>query len=130
MKNCFKCKIDKPLTEFYRHPMMGDGRLGKCKECTKQDVRNNYKDNNDHYVAYDKSRAMLPHRVEMRNEYQRTPAGKRAVARAHKKQIALYPQKYKARTALGNAIRDGVIKRGKCEVCGSIKRIHGHHEDY
>lgn len=129
MKVCFKCSVKKPLTEFYRHPMMADGRLGKCKECTKQDVRKNYKDNNEHYVAYDKSRAMLPHRVEMRNEYAQTPAGKKAHARALKKQRALYPQKYKARTEFNNAVRDGKIKRGPCEICGK-KKAHGHHEDY
>jgi len=37
MKRCFKCGIEKELSEFYAHPKMGDGHLGKCKECTKKD---------------------------------------------------------------------------------------------
>jgi hypothetical protein len=37
MKKCFKCGIEKELSEFYAHPKMGDGHLGKCKECTKRD---------------------------------------------------------------------------------------------
>lgn len=39
-KNCFKCNIEKPLTDFYKHPETTDGRLGKCKECTKDYARN------------------------------------------------------------------------------------------
>lgn len=38
MKKCFKCGIEKPLDAFYVHPQMGDGHLGKCKDCTKKDT--------------------------------------------------------------------------------------------
>lgn len=41
MKKCFKCGAEKELTEFYKHKGMTDGRLGKCKACTKSDVKNN-----------------------------------------------------------------------------------------
>ena len=37
IKNCFKCNIEKPITDFYKHPETTDGRLGKCKKCTKID---------------------------------------------------------------------------------------------
>lgn len=39
MKKCFKCGIEKPITDFYVHPKMGDGHLGKCKDCTKRDTQ-------------------------------------------------------------------------------------------
>ena len=35
-KTCFKCNTEKPLSDYYKHTKMGDGHLGKCKECTKK----------------------------------------------------------------------------------------------
>lgn len=34
MKTCSACKVEKPLTEFYRRPANRDGRRGDCKLCT------------------------------------------------------------------------------------------------
>jgi len=45
MKRCFKCGIEKSPTAFYRHSEMADGLLGKCKECTKADVRDYWREN-------------------------------------------------------------------------------------
>ncbi len=55
-KRCFKCKKIKSLDNFYKHPQMGDGYVGKCKECNKKDVRDNYSKKRKYYNEYDKER--------------------------------------------------------------------------
>lgn len=43
MKRCFKCGLEKELTQFYKHKEMSDCHLNKCKECTKKDTSLNDK---------------------------------------------------------------------------------------
>ena len=130
-KVCFKCLEEKPIDEFYKHPRMADGYLGKCKECTKKDTKDNIIKNHEYYVEYDRLRAMLPHRVEARNKYSKTLDGLEAGNRAKRKWKDNNPEKRKCSQMLNNAVRDGrVMKPESCSVCSSKKRIHGHHFDY
>lgn len=115
MKTCFKCKKEKELSHFYAHPAMGDGRLGKCKVCTKKDVNVNYRKNIKHYKSYEIKRFSDPKRKAKTLEYQRN-------------RRLRFPGKSKAYYAVSNAIRDGRLKRLPCEVCG--KKAQAHHADY
>ena len=130
MKNCKDCHKIKPLSEFYIHPGMKDGHLNKCKECTKSHVKKNREDNIDYYREFDRNRGNLPHRVEARRNYGKTEAGKAALNRGKSAYIKRNPIKTAARYAVNNAIRDGKMKKGPCEVCGTTEGIHGHHDDY
>jgi hypothetical protein len=127
-KTCFKCNEVKPLSEFYRHSQMRDRHLNKCKECTKHDVSTNYRKNIEHYKDYERSRAMLPNRVEARRAYSRTPGGLAAHAAARRRYAENNPLKRKAHHIVGNAIRDGRLLKQPCEVCGLVAQAH--HDDY
>ena len=131
MKICFKCNSEYPATSdfFYRHPRMADGLLGKCKECTKKDSQKRLEEKPEEVAAYERKRANLPHRVEARSFYKKTESGRSSHAKALRKQIALFPEKYRARTAVRNAVRDGKLLRLPCVECGEPKS-EGHHEDY
>lgn len=115
-KTCFKCGVAKARTEFYPHPQMGDGLLGKCKRCTRLDVRASRASRAEYYRAYDKDRY-------------RNDAVRAANARATFRAAALkHPERKRAAEAVGKAIRDGRIKRQPCWVCG--EKAQAHHPDY
>jgi hypothetical protein len=131
MKTCFKCDEEKPLSEFYKHEQMGDGHLGKCKECTKNDVKTHRAENLEKAIAYDRSRNILPHRVEARKEYAKTDRGREVVSASHKRYKDKYPEKFKAHSRVGNAIKSGKLTRpDNCGVCGVECVPHGHHWSY
>jgi len=111
-KTCFKCNIHQSLSEFYKHKMMADGRLNKCKTCTKHDAATHRAENIEHYRAYDRAR------------------GNRQGKGYRDSYVARYPNKYKAHTMTGNAIRDKKLFKKPCCACGSEKNIHAHHDDY
>jgi ribosomal protein S27AE len=129
MKQCIKCGDLQPLGSFYKHPQMADGHLNKCKDCAKKDVGANYRNNFKHYQQYDQTRAQLPHRVKLREEYAQTIQGKQAKGRAQKTWIIRNPKKREVHIVTGNAIRDGRLTKKPCEICGSTK-VYAHHDDY
>jgi len=130
-KRCFKCQSEKPLADFYKHYAMGDGHLGKCKECTKADVRKNRAEKIDHYRAFDKARASQPHRVAARAAYSKTQAYAESHAAAAKRWANKHPERRKASLIVGNAIRDGkLIPWPVCAVPECNGKPQGHHPDY
>jgi len=114
MKTCFKCDRRLPLSEFYRHPMMGDGHLGKCKACARKDVRENRAKKRDYYLEYDRERSRSPERI----------AGITASKQRR-------PERERARRMVHIAVANGtLVKPTRCQECGNGGRIEGHHPDY
>lgn len=95
-KKCFKCGVEKPLDEFYKHPQMGDGHLNKCKECTKKDVHENYdvRKSDVEYVFQERARG--------RDKYYRLYTGVKTPPERKKlimeRYYTKYPEKRKARS--------------------------------
>ena len=104
VKTCFKCGRTLPLDEFYRHPAMSDGHLGKCKDCAKADAK------------------------RRRDE---DPA---ADLETRLRACAKNPTRKNAHMALDAAVRAGAIERPTvCSGCGCTDaehRIEAHHHDY
>ena len=65
MKQCFKCQRQKPRSEFYAHPQMGDRLFGKCKDCTRKDAneRRIMKQSDPAWVAAETERQRTKNRL-------------------------------------------------------------------
>ena len=111
-KQCFKCKKEKDLSEFYKHKQMKDGHLNKCKECNKIDAINTRNAKIEHYREYDRKRGNRQDN-QYRSEYRDK-----------------YPNKYKAHNMVNNAIKSGKLFHEPCEVCHTVDNVHAHHDDY
>jgi hypothetical protein len=102
---CKKCKIEKLDVDFYANDKT-------CKDCRKDGVKRNRLEKIDYYREYDRARG------------NRQPDGYVSEYREQ------YPNKYKAHTMIGNAIKGGHLFKQPCEDCGSEDSLHAHHDDY
>lgn len=111
MKKCFKCGEVKSLSDFYKHKMMKDGHVNKCKDCNKNDVAKHRSENLEKIRKYDRDR------------------GNRQDAAYMKSWRENNPKKCKAHTMVNNHIKAGNLYKKPCEVCGDGKSV-AHHDDY
>ena len=116
VKPCFKCQRVLCLSEFYRHPRMGDGHLGKCKSCTKRDVLENRRKRLAQYAEYERARFRDPSRKEKVKGY----------IRRHRQ---VHPDRYAARNAVRHGVASGRLTKLPCAHCGDPKS-EAHHHDY
>ena len=118
-KTCFVCSQEKPIELFYKHKAMKDGRLNKCKECTKSYVLARRWENIESERERDRIRSKKPHRASSITAYT-------------KKWREENPEKASAHASVARAVKSGKIsKPSSCEMCGDDSSvIHGHHKDY
>jgi hypothetical protein len=127
-KTCFKCAKSLPRECFYKHSQMLDGLLGKCKDCTKKDVRDHRAKNLEKILAYDAKRAKTEKRKAEARAYRATAAGKAVQAKGSKVSRKNYPERVTARRKLNRALKSGFLTRQPCFICGEVAEAH--HPDY
>lgn len=116
LKKCFACGLHLPISEFYKHPKMADGRLGKCKVCQRDAVNKNREKNLERFRSYDQERSKLPHRkisnFEISTKWRKAD-----------------PRRMRCHNAVARALRAGRLHKEPCERCGELK-VHAHHDNY
>lgn len=116
-KQCVDCLEYKHIEgEFYTHPKMKDGYVNNCISCYKQKVKDRWFAN--HESNKEKERAR-----------HKTEKGKLKLRKCTIAFRAKNPEKYKAHTAVSNALRDKRLFKSPCIKCGD-DRSQAHHEDY
>ena len=130
---------------FYKHPMMSDGHLNMCKECSKSKAKT-YRFDADGNSKPRNMSSNVSHR-EYDRERSRTELRKKWVAEYNKKRKEENPEEYRrkrreynakgelfkkrARLIFYRAVKSGKIHRPDgCEKCGGKCVPHGHHTDY
>lgn len=113
-KVCLRCNTEKEITEYYAHKQMADGHLNICKLCKRTEEKNRFSVNrkNPDWVEKERERG----REKFHRLYKGIKASPDAKKRAMDNYKAKFPEKNKARSAVGNF----KIPVGK----------HGHHWSY
>ncbi len=137
IKKCFKCGIEKTLSEFYKHKQMGDGHLNKCKACTKSDVSKHRLENIERIMEYDRNRPNAKERVAKNS--QRVKKLKAENNEHYLKTVSLPKIKWgqinkhkkNAHTKTQRMFKMRGLKPTQCQLCGcSSDELEGHHYDY
>lgn len=130
MKTCFKCREEKPLSEFYRHPQTGDGYLGKCKTCTKSDTAaREVKLLSNPITAESEAARHREKSRKYREDGRVKDRGPEYYLARQRKMRAKDPIADRARAMVGRAVRNGTLLPKPCEQCGSVDS-EAHHPDH
>jgi len=115
-KKCSRCRIEKPVSEYYVRRDRTNGRKSECIECVLLRGR-----------RYQDERRLNGVKISRRYRfYNRERLRTEGILYRQR-----YPDRLKANNAINNSIRSGlIVKPNRCELCGDHCRPDGHHEDY
>ena len=139
MKVCNKCKLMVPLSYFYKDARTYDGLHSHCKPCHKvftQKYRTTEKGLSVSRQSVKKYRQTAGG-IAARKKYWKSEKGiaqrKKNESTDKRKEYLIIDrlsEKGLARNALKRAVRRKEISKQPCVFCGSVERVHAHHEDY
>ena len=120
MKICSTCGVGKEHSEFQIRRASKDGLTASCKFCLS--IREAARIDQPKRIAARLAVAMA----------RRSDPDKKAIDEARGRDWAQRNrQKRAAHIIVGNAVRDGLLKKAlECERCGGNDQIEAHHEDY
>lgn len=109
-KICFKCGKEKSLDDFYKHKQMKDGRLNKCKSCTKSDSENQRQKNLKKEGWHEKEKARQRYkyyRLNYKSKHKPTSEKKHKYISTYKNK---YPEKVSAMNKSSSLFKKGFEK--------------------
>lgn len=113
---CKKCKTEKNTDEFYESKNWTSGYDSSCKQCRRDQIRENRRAKSDYYKQYEKRRSHRPERREYVREIQNTD---------------VFKKKHCVHGKVCTALENGKLtKPDRCETCNREGRLVAHHCDY
>lgn len=114
LRQCRVCSQLTPFEGFCKDRRTKDGLAGHCRKCAGKFA-----------IDWQKRNPLKVKEIKKR-------CRKKGYATSYQKDVERrirYPDRYKARASVNNAIVSGKIKKEGCAYCGDI-RTHAHHKDY
>lgn len=102
MKLCAKCNILQSTDQFFKRSDTKCGLSSHCKKCLKIKSR----------LFNTSEKGKIVREKNKKEMYKRHPEQTLAIGKVY------------------TALKNGLLIKKPCEVCGNINGIHGHHDDY
>jgi hypothetical protein len=116
-KKCWKCKLEKTVSEFSKNRYKRDGYASQCKPCS----------------SFYSSKFSKTQKFKINTKrYKQSPKGKKSAAKYMLNLYKRHPEKVRARNSVQYAIRTGKLKHPteyQCSYCISGAQQY-HHRSY
>lgn len=128
IKTCNICLVVKPVSEFYKHSMTADRLYPCCKSCHCKKCKENRNADIKEYRKKQRERCSTEKGEEIAKKAYKKFLLSGNHARRNKEWRNKNPEKYQAHLAVKAALRNKMLERKNCAVCG--EKGQAHHEDY